>query len=115
AALLRMTPDEFDRRFRHTPLARPGRAGLLRNAATVLGNSGDAGAVPALADALNDAEPLVRGAAAWALGRLGGEAPLRERLACETDEYVRGEIENALEALSARSVVSPLPGERGRG
>src|SRR5690606_13608172 len=41
ATLLRMSPQEFDARFRHTPFSRPGRAGLLRNAAIVLGNSGD--------------------------------------------------------------------------
>ncbi|MGC1272587.1 MAG: tRNA epoxyqueuosine(34) reductase QueG [Planctomycetaceae bacterium] len=70
ALILRMTPVEFDRRFRHTPLARPGRAGLLRNAAIVLGNSGDRAAIPALEAALHDDEPLVREAATWALGRL---------------------------------------------
>ena len=70
--LLRLNEDEFDRRFGHTPLARPGRAGLLRNACIVLGNSGDARAVPALTEALADSEPLVRDAAAWALERLQG-------------------------------------------
>ncbi|MGH7199203.1 MAG: tRNA epoxyqueuosine(34) reductase QueG, partial [Planctomycetaceae bacterium] len=71
-ALLRLSDEEFRERFGHTPLARPGRAGLLRNAAIVLGNRRDPAAVPALIDALHDDEPLIRGAAAWALGRIGG-------------------------------------------
>ena len=69
-ALLSMSEDEFRERFRHTPLWRPGRAGLLRNAAIVLGNRGDARAIPALIEALEDEAPLIRKAAAWALARL---------------------------------------------
>ena len=71
--MLQLTDTQFHERFRHTPLWRPKRSGLLRNAAIVLGNSGDRRAVPALIDALADEEPLVRDAAAWALGQLGGE------------------------------------------
>ncbi len=70
AAIMRMSPEEFDRQFRHTPLARPGRAGLLRNAAIVLGNSGDRNAIPILTAALNHEERLVREAAEWGLARL---------------------------------------------
>jgi len=45
---------------------------LRRNAAVALGNTLDRAAVPALERALvEDAHPLVRGHAAWALGRLG--------------------------------------------
>jgi len=70
AAILSMSRDEFTARFKGTPLFRPGYAGLLRNAAIVLGNSGSRDAIPALTEALNSDESLVRGAAAWALGRL---------------------------------------------
>ncbi len=59
----------FRERFRHTPLWRPRRRGLLRNAAIVLGNRPTTPAIPALIRGLNDVEPLVRGACAWALGR----------------------------------------------
>jgi len=102
-ALLRLAPNEFDEMFRGSPLMRPRRAGLLRNAAIVLGNAGDRSAAPDLAAALADDEPVVRGAAAWALGRLGGSPPLealRRRRAVETDPEVIGEIEAALEAAS---------------
>lgn len=93
--LLRMTTEEFDREFAETPMARPGRAGLLRNAAIVLGNSGEVGVVPDLIAALRDSEPLVRGAAVWALRRLGGEdagLALRELADRETDPIVRDEL-----------------------
>ncbi len=71
--LLALDADAFRARFRHTPLWRARRAGLLRNAAIVLGNRGDARSAPALARALDDPEEPVRHAAAWALARLRGE------------------------------------------
>jgi epoxyqueuosine reductase len=89
----------FRARFRHTPLWRPKRRGLLRNAAIVLGNQRPPEALPALVRGLNDEEPLVRGACAWALGcyrtPVAGNA-LVERLSRETDECVREEITSAL-------------------
>ena len=69
-ALLGLDRDAFRARFRHTPLWRAKRAGLLRNAALVLGNRGDARAAPALERALDDEDEAVRHAAAWALERL---------------------------------------------
>ncbi len=60
-----------------------------------LGNWGAPEAVPALIRALEDPEPLVRGHAAWALGRIGtaeAQAALSERLASEADEFVREEL-----------------------
>jgi len=99
AALFDMDNDAFRARFRKTPLWRPRRRGILRNAAIVLGNHPNSAAVPALIKGLNDEEPLIRGAAAWALGKqketAAGKA-LTERLAVEEDPDVRGEIEAAL-------------------
>ncbi|HEY4235353.1 MAG TPA: tRNA epoxyqueuosine(34) reductase QueG [Lacipirellulaceae bacterium] len=89
----------FRARFRHTPLWRPKRRGLLRNAAIVLGNRPVPAAVPALMRALNDDEPLVRGAAAWALGKHSdpaGRDALTRRLIVETEVDVRREIESAV-------------------
>jgi epoxyqueuosine reductase len=55
-----------------TPLKRAGRLGLARNAAIVLGNRGDASALPALRQAAaRHEDPVVRDAAAWAASRLG--------------------------------------------
>jgi epoxyqueuosine reductase len=70
-----------------------------RNAAIAMGNSGDPWFVPALAQALKDPEELVRGYAAWAIGRIGGEKGrniLEASLAAETAEPVVREIRAAL-------------------
>lgn len=85
--------------FRATPLWRAKRRGLLRNAAIALGNGRDEGSVAALGKGLNDCEPLVRGASAWALGQFksaSAEEMLRERQKVETDADVLAEIEAAL-------------------
>jgi epoxyqueuosine reductase len=98
--LLALSEEEFRRRFRGSPIRRAKRRGFLRNVAVALGNSGCAEAVPALARALLDNEPLVRGHAAWALGRIRGTAAagaLRERLKVEAEVGVRDEIMQALE------------------
>jgi epoxyqueuosine reductase len=75
--LLSMDENEFRRRFRHTALWRSKRAGLVRNAAIVLGNTADATALPALHRAMSDTDPVVREAVAWAIAaiqaRLAGE------------------------------------------
>ena len=79
-ALAILTEGEGDwrRRFRGTPLDRPKRTGLRRNAAVVLGNVGDPRCLPTLARiaADDDEDPIVRDAAAWAAERLtdGGAA-----------------------------------------
>jgi epoxyqueuosine reductase len=96
---LRMTPEEFRARFKGSPIQRAKRRGLLRNVAVALGNAKDPSAVPALMDALHDAEPLVRAHAAWALGQIGtaeARRALEEAMTTETDREVREEIEEAL-------------------
>ena len=97
--LLTLSAEQFETRFRDSPLSRPGRAGLLRNAAIVLGNAKEISAEQHLMGALNDAERLIRGAAAWALGQLGTPtaiAAIQARLMVEDDETVRQEIDDAL-------------------
>ncbi len=96
---MRIDEAEFRRRFAGTPLERPKRRGLLRNVAVALGNWGDPASLPALTDALIDPEPLVRGHAAWALGRIRSpeaRESLRSRLTDEDDPWVREELEFAL-------------------
>jgi epoxyqueuosine reductase len=68
--ILGLTDDEFRRRYKGTALERTRRRGLVRNAAVVLGNTGDKRALPALEEALGDAEPMVRDAAAWAIEQI---------------------------------------------
>ena len=97
--VLEMTEEEFQARYRGSPLRRAKRVGLQRNACIALGNVGDRSAVPALERALRLGEPLVRGHAAWALGRLGERSALEAALRDETDAEVREEIGLALEEL----------------
>lgn len=95
AALFDLDDAAFRRRFRHTPLWRPKRRGILRNAAILLGNRPVQAALPALVKGLHDVEPLVRAACAWALSRYDGDEAadaLRQRLAAEEDPEVRREI-----------------------
>ena len=94
-------PDDqaFARRFEGTPLLRPKRRGLLRNAAIVARNVGAEALVPLLrARATEDPEPLVRGASLWALAGLddANARGLAERLARDPDETVRAEAEALL-------------------
>ncbi len=99
--LLKLDEAQFRERFRHSPIKRAKRRGLLRNVCVALGNLGDPIAVPALIDTLRDEpEALVRGHAAWALGRIGGgaaRAALEASLATEQDETVLQELRCALE------------------
>jgi epoxyqueuosine reductase len=98
-ALFDLDDAAFRARFRHTPLWRPKRRGILRNAAIVLGNRPMSAAIPALCRGLEDHESLIRGACAWALGRhldAAAEVALRRRLETETDASVGEEICAAL-------------------
>ncbi|HEX6480163.1 MAG TPA: tRNA epoxyqueuosine(34) reductase QueG [Ktedonobacteraceae bacterium] len=100
--LLSLTEEQFREQFRHSPIRRTKRRGLLRNVCVALGNSGDQQAIPALINALHDYEPLVRSHAAWALGRLGGtqsKQALEHSLATEEDKEVQQEIRCALDCL----------------
>ena len=100
AGLLSLSRDAYVERFRGSPMKRPRLSGLKRNAAVAMGNRGDGRYVAPLARALaEEEEPVVRGHAAWALGRIGGEEA-RRRLAAalpaEGDDGVRAEIAAAL-------------------
>ena len=98
-SLINMTQEQFSRRFKHSPIKRAKRRGFLRNVAVALGNWKDRAAAPALKQALNDDESLVRGHAAWALGQIGGKAArkvLQTRLDTEVETEVITEIKDAL-------------------
>jgi epoxyqueuosine reductase len=97
--LLALDETAFRTRFRGTAVLRAKRRGLVRNACIAAGNWGDPATIPALSHLLTDPEPLVRGHAAWALGRIGGAAgigALRDALGVESDAWVREEIGLAL-------------------
>ncbi|MBS1249866.1 MAG: Epoxyqueuosine reductase [Chloroflexi bacterium] len=99
---LALSPQDFNRKFKGSPLKRSKRRGYLRNVAVALGNVGKEGAVSALVTALGDGEPLVRGHAAWGLGRIrSGDAlqALEAALRKEETAEVREEIQAALDSI----------------
>lgn len=103
---LTLTPEQFNRKFKNTPLTRPKRRGYLRNVAIALGNAKDPTTLPALAHVLTDPEPLIRAHAAWAIGQIGGEKAytlLEEALPSEADSTVRDEIFQAMEHCHSSS------------
>ena len=68
--LLDLSDDRFRALYGETALARPGREGLLRNLCVGLGNSRDPAALPVVMRCFDEASPIVREHAAWALARL---------------------------------------------
>jgi len=99
-ALLELSASGYRRFVKRSALRRIGRVQLQRNAAVALGNSGLPEAAPALARSLREnPSSLVREHAAWALGRLPGEAPrelLRAHRERERESSVWHEIDLAL-------------------
>jgi len=69
-----MSQDEFHAAFKDSPMKRAKLRGLKRNAAVVLANARNADDADALTRALDDAEPLVREHAVWALERTRNKA-----------------------------------------
>jgi epoxyqueuosine reductase len=100
--LLECDDASFRARWKHTPLSRPKRRGLVRNACIAAGNSGDPALIEPLFSLLSDAEPIVRGHALWALTQLEQSARVKnaaEKLLSDTDERVGSEARFFLEAV----------------
>jgi epoxyqueuosine reductase len=114
--LLELDAAAFLSRYQGTAIRRAGRSRFVRNVAVALGNLADPRAVPALGRALlHDEDPLVRGHAAWALGRIGGDGALELLRAASGDGQaeVRREIEYALGVIAtARAIAAPLDNPR---
>lgn len=94
ADLLRLDEAAFRSLFSGTPVKRTGRDRFVRNALVAAGNSGDATLLPAVLSLLDDASPLVRAMAVWAVRRLADRATvheLRRRYAQEQDAAVLAE------------------------
>jgi epoxyqueuosine reductase len=95
AELAALDDAAFRQLFAGTAIKRSGRNRFVRNVAIALGNSGSQAAVPVLRRLLDDAAPLVRGAAVWGLSRLVTAAELEAeraaRLPGESDPEVRQE------------------------
>ncbi len=108
--LLSLDKSAFRKKFHGSPILRAKRVGLLRSAAIALGNHPLANCdisagLHSLYRALQDDEPVLRGAAAWALGqwrqRMPTKAPqivdaLQAQLADEQDDSAQYEIRSAM-------------------
>ena len=95
ADLARLDDAAFRARFTKSPVKRIGRDRFIRNVLIAIGNSNDEALAVEAERLLDDASPLVRGAAVWALSQLMGREKFEARAATavtiEPDETVRGE------------------------
>jgi epoxyqueuosine reductase len=95
--LLELDDSAFRAKFAGSPIKRTGRDRFIRNVLIAAGNAGEGAQLAAATlPHLLDANPVVRGAAVWALSRLDPDrasALKRKRLAAETDPQVREEWE----------------------
>ena len=94
--LSRLDDTSFRALFSKSPVKRIGRDRFIRNVLIAIGNSGNAALATDATRLLDDASPLVRGAAVWALSQLMQEDAFgqmaRARLAHEADPAVRDEL-----------------------
>lgn len=113
--LLSLTHHDYLEMFRDASIRRAKVWMLRRNAAVALGNVGTAAAAGPLVAALGDEHPVVRGHAAWALGRLAERlgidvvGPLRAARDGEQDEEVRAEIDAVLRVTTADGTGAKAP------
>jgi epoxyqueuosine reductase len=95
ADLARLDDAAFRARFTKSPVKRIGRDRFVRNVLIAIGNSNERALAAEANRLLDDANPLVRGAAVWALSQLMGreefEARAADAINAEPDEAVRAE------------------------
>jgi epoxyqueuosine reductase len=95
AELARLDDATFRARFTKSPVKRIGRDRFVRNVLIAIGNSGDAALAAEAERLLDDASPLVRGAAIWALSqsmeRTQFETLALDRMPHEPDQIARSE------------------------
>jgi epoxyqueuosine reductase len=105
AELARLDDAAFRALFSKSPVKRTGRDRFVRNVLVAIGNSGDATLTAEAERLLDDASPLVRGAAVWAIARLDPQhlARLARHRANESDAGVLEEWLVALGHSGARA------------
>jgi epoxyqueuosine reductase len=105
--LLHMSNKEFKEKFGHVSGSWRGKKPIQRNAIIALAHYKDKTAVPDLVKLLKeDVRPVIRGTAAWALGKMGDQAALselEEAYEREQDEEVLKEIEKGLNMLNMQN------------
>ncbi|SCZ11835.1 MULTISPECIES: tRNA epoxyqueuosine(34) reductase QueG [Lysinibacillus] len=99
--LLTISNREFKAKFGHVSGSWRGKKPIQRNAILALAHFKEEAAIPDLIDVLQkDERPVIRGTAAWALGKIGGEiaqSALHEAEVTEQDEEVLSEIHKGLQ------------------
>ena len=99
--MLRLSNREFREKFGHLSGAWRGKKPLQRNALLALAHYKDKTAVDEIIQVMKeDPRPVMRGTAAWSLGRIGtpeAYEAIREAMQHETDDQVLYEMEKGLE------------------
>ena len=102
--LLAIGNREFRERFGKVAGSWRGKKPIQRNAIIALAHFKDDTAVPELEKVISkDPRPVMRGTAAWALGKIGGQEAediLQKAIASEKDEEVLAEIQNGIEMMN---------------
>lgn len=102
AELIALPACRYTALFKGTSMRRATRNGLRRNAAILAGNRRDPACIPALESGLGDPDPVIRGTAAWALGRMGASGPTRAAAAArEQHPRARREMRVSLQRAEA--------------
>ncbi|KSU62028.1 epoxyqueuosine reductase [[Bacillus] enclensis] len=102
--LLTISNREFKEKYGHVSGSWRGKKPIQRNAIIALAHYKDETAVEDLINVMkNDVRPVMRGTAAWALGKIGGaeaEKALLAKQSVETDDEVLAEIEKGMRMLA---------------
>ncbi|XHU99247.1 tRNA epoxyqueuosine(34) reductase QueG [Bacillus pumilus] len=101
--LLTISNREFKEKYGHVSGSWRGKKPIQRNAILALAHFKDTSALPVLIDLMHkDPRPVIRGTAAWAIGKIGDEQLLPElekALERESDEEAKQEIVKGIEFL----------------
>lgn len=102
--LLTISNKEFKAKFGHVSGSWRGKKPIQRNAILALAHFKEQQAVPELLEVMKkDERPVIRGTAAWALGKIGGQGVKEALLAAkerEQDMEVLVEIDKGLALLT---------------
>jgi epoxyqueuosine reductase len=104
AELARLDDASFRSLFAGGPIKRVGRARFVRNVMIAIGNSKDRSLAKVAEERLDDDNPLVRGAAVWALARLTS----REEFSSLASIRLRREIDGAVIEEWRDALAAPL-------
>ncbi|WNB91569.1 tRNA epoxyqueuosine(34) reductase QueG [Bacillus sp. NEB1478] len=106
--LLTISNREFKEKFGHVSGSWRGKKPIQRNAIIALAHFKDESAVPDLIQLMNnDPRPVIRGTAAWAIGKIGGdqaELELSKAKVSEKDDLVALEIDKGLKMVRNQEI-----------